>query len=111
MDIWLAISIRSPPESITNKLRLQFCFVSFDYEDDFKFSFVSLYCPNKFSFIFVLFFISFILNSNSSPFCRLCKDQNKNLTDPDIQSISDIKEDQIIRGYVTSITDLGVFVR
>ncbi|KAF4118411.1 protein RRP5 homolog [Onychostoma macrolepis] len=42
---------------------------------------------------------------------RLYKDHNKNLTDPDIQSISDIKEGQIIRGYVTSITDLGIFVR
>uniref|UniRef100_A0A9J7X0S5 Protein RRP5 homolog n=1 Tax=Cyprinus carpio carpio TaxID=630221 RepID=A0A9J7X0S5_CYPCA len=38
---------------------------------------------------------------------RLYKDHNKNLTDPDIQSISDIKEGQIIRGYLMSVTDLG----
>lgn len=42
---------------------------------------------------------------------RLYKDHNKNLTDPDIQSISDIKEGQIIRGYLMSVTDLGIFVR
>ncbi|XP_052401989.1 protein RRP5 homolog isoform X1 [Carassius gibelio] len=42
---------------------------------------------------------------------RLYKDHNQNLTDPDIQSISDIKEGQIIRGYLMSVTDLGIFVR
>ncbi|XP_016326215.1 protein RRP5 homolog [Sinocyclocheilus anshuiensis] len=43
---------------------------------------------------------------------RLYKDHNKNLQeDPDIQSISDIKEGQIIRGYLMSVTDLGIFVR
>ncbi|KAK7165863.1 hypothetical protein R3I93_005826 [Phoxinus phoxinus] len=41
---------------------------------------------------------------------RLHKDQ-QDITDPDIESISDIKEDQIIRGYVTSINDKGIFVR
>ncbi|KAL1281885.1 hypothetical protein QQF64_000688, partial [Cirrhinus molitorella] len=35
----------------------------------------------------------------------------KKVTDPEIQSISVIKEGQIIRGYVTSITNLGIFVR
>ncbi|XP_048052287.1 protein RRP5 homolog [Megalobrama amblycephala] len=42
---------------------------------------------------------------------RLHKDQHKNVTDPEIQSISDIKEGQIVRGYVTSTNDKGVFVR
>lgn len=41
---------------------------------------------------------------------RLLKDQ-QDITDPDIESISDIKEGQIIRGYVTSINDKGIFVR
>lgn len=42
---------------------------------------------------------------------RLLKDQQMDVTDPDIESISDIKEGQIIRGYVTSINDKGIFVR
>ncbi|KAI2668205.1 hypothetical protein H4Q32_004873 [Labeo rohita] len=41
---------------------------------------------------------------------RLYK-EHKKVTDPDIQSISDITEGQIIRGYVTVINDQGVFVR
>ncbi|RXN09143.1 RRP5-like protein [Labeo rohita] len=40
---------------------------------------------------------------------RLYK-EHKKVTDPDIQSISDITEGQIIRGYVTVINDQGVFV-
>ncbi|XP_051723103.1 protein RRP5 homolog [Ctenopharyngodon idella] len=42
---------------------------------------------------------------------RLHKDQHKNVADPEIQSISDLKEGQIIKGYVKSINDKGVFVR
>ncbi|XP_067297092.1 protein RRP5 homolog [Pseudorasbora parva] len=42
---------------------------------------------------------------------RLHQDQKMNVTDPDIQSVSEIKEGQIIRGYVTSINDKGIFVR
>ncbi|XP_073698661.1 protein RRP5 homolog [Garra rufa] len=36
---------------------------------------------------------------------------HKKVTDPEILTISDIKEGQIIRGYVTAVSDVGVFVR
>lgn len=44
-------------------------------------------------------------------FCRINKDPQENVTDPEIQSISDIKEGQIIRGYVKTVGALGIFIR
>ncbi|XP_043108470.1 protein RRP5 homolog [Puntigrus tetrazona] len=42
---------------------------------------------------------------------RLYRDHNKNITDPEIQSILDVKSGQIVRGYVTSFVNVGIFVR
>lgn len=42
---------------------------------------------------------------------RLNKDKHEVVTDPEIQSISDIKEGQNIRGYVSSVNDQGMFLR
>ena len=31
--------------------------------------------------------------------------------DPEIESISDLSKDQVVRGYIKAVTDVGVFVR
>ncbi|TRY56198.1 hypothetical protein DNTS_002546 [Danionella cerebrum] len=41
---------------------------------------------------------------------RLHKERPGNITDPEIQSVSDIKKGQMIKGYVSSFNDLGIFV-
>ncbi|XP_056628224.1 protein RRP5 homolog [Triplophysa dalaica] len=42
---------------------------------------------------------------------RTNKGQQEKVTDPEIQSISDIKEGQIVRGYVKTVGVSGIFVR
>ncbi|XP_051982643.1 protein RRP5 homolog [Xyrauchen texanus] len=42
---------------------------------------------------------------------RIHMGQQKKVTDPEIESVSDIKEDQIIRGYVKCVGKKGIFVR
>ena len=31
--------------------------------------------------------------------------------DPEIESVSDLSKDQVLRGYIKAVTDVGVFVR
>ncbi|XP_065151454.2 protein RRP5 homolog [Paramisgurnus dabryanus] len=42
---------------------------------------------------------------------RVNKDQQINVKDPEIDSVADIQEGQIIRGYVKTVGDEGIFVR